>query len=179
MRPHRLAWAIAAALLLPTGSAQAETTVVRFDFTTEFTVFVPSDDCRPSVSATIAGVEEVTGQRVETPPPSSGFRLHGSVADTFTVRFSDGTYGTGTSLDRFAGPFVITGPTHGTATSVVTFVHVDSVTVFDADGMRMGTQTFRVVEHITFDDLPPLGGPPGDEDVIRVSFDRGRLTCDV
>jgi hypothetical protein len=43
----------------------------------------------------------------------------------------------------------------------------------------IGTQTFRVIEHITFTDLPPLGGPPGDNDIIRVSFDRGRLTCDV
>jgi hypothetical protein len=43
----------------------------------------------------------------------------------------------------------------------------------------IGTQTLRVLEHITFKDLPPLGGPPGDNDIVRVSFDRRRLTCDV
>ena len=178
-RLRRLVCLIAAALLVPAGAAHGEATVVRFEFTTPFEVFVPSDDCRPDLSATFTGTEVIAGQRVETPPPSSGFRLDGSITDTFTVQFSDGSYGVGESSDRFAGPFVINGPSQQTATSVVTFAHVDTVTVYDAGGQVIGTQTFRVIEHITFTDLPPLGGPPGDNDIVHVSFDRGRLTCDV
>ena len=178
-RLRRLACLIAAALLVPTGSAQAEATVLRFEFTTPFTEFVPTDDCRPDVSAIVTGTEVVVGQRVETPPPPSGFRLHGSITDTFTVQFSDGSYGVGESSDRFAGPFIINGPSQETATSVVTFAHVDSVTVYDAGGQVIGTQTFRAIEHITFKDLPPLGGPPEGNDIVSVSFDRGRLTCDM
>jgi hypothetical protein len=114
---------------------------------------------------------------VET--PSGGFRLHGSISATFTVRFSDGSYGVGEWTDHFAAPFVINGPGPESATSVITFAHVDSVTIYDASGRLIGTATFRLIEHITSEDLPPLGGPPGDNDIIRASFDRGRLTCDM
>lgn len=171
----RLACLIAAALLLPAGTAHAEATVLRFEFTTPFTDFVPSDDCRPDLSATVTGTEVLVGQRVET--PSGGFRLHGSITSTFTIQFSDGSYGVGESTDHFAAPFVINGPGQESATSVSTFAHVDSVKVYNSDGQVIGTATFHSVEHITFKDLPPLGGPPGENDIIRVSFDRGRLTC--
>jgi hypothetical protein len=172
-----LACLIAAGLLVPAATAQAGATVLRFEFTTPFTDFVPSDDCRPGVSGIVTGTEVLVGQRVEAPPPSTGYRLHGLVTDTFTIQFSDGSYGVGESSDRFAAPFVINGPSHATATSVATFAHVDAMTVYDGDGHVIGTETFRVVEHITFKDYPPLGGPPGDNDIVRVSFDRGRLTC--
>jgi hypothetical protein len=178
-RRCRLACIIAAALLLPAGTAHAEATVLRFEFTTPFTDFVANDDCRPDVSATVTGTEILVGQRVQPPPPSSGFRLHGSITSTFTIQFSDGSYGVGESTDHFAAPEIINGPSQESATSVGTFAHVDSVTVYDAGGQLIGTATFRLVEHITFKDLPPLGGPPGDNDIIRVSFDRGRLTCDM
>ena len=176
LRLCRLACLIAAAVLVPTGTAHAEATLVRFEFTTPFTDFVPTDDCRSDLSATVTGTEVLVGQRVET--PSSGFRLHGLITATFTIRFSDGSYGVGESSDRFAAPEVINA-SQQTAISVVTFAHVDSVTIYDAGGQVIGTATFRLVEHITFKDLPPLGGPPGENDIIRVSFERGRLTCDV
>jgi hypothetical protein len=40
-------------------------------FTVPFTDFVPSDDCRPDVSAMIIGTEVLVGQRVETPSGTS------------------------------------------------------------------------------------------------------------
>jgi hypothetical protein len=172
-----MACLIAAALLLPAGAAQAEATVLRFEFTTPFTDFVPSDDCRPDVSATVVGTEVLVGQRVET--PSGGVLLHGLITSTFTFQFSDGSYGVGESSDRFAAPFVVNGPSQETAISGFTFTHVDTITVYDAGGQAIGTNTFRLVEHITFKDLAPLGGPPGEEDIVRVDFLRGRLTCDM
>lgn len=177
-RLRRMACLIAAVLLLPAGTAQAEATVLRFEFTTPFTDFVP-DDCRPDITATVTGTEVLVGQRVDTPPPSSGFLLHGLITSTFTIQFSDGSYGVGESRDRFAAPFVVNGPGQEKAISGFTFAHVDTVTVYDAGGQVIGTNTFRAVEHITFKDLPPLGGPPGDNDLIRVDFLHGRLTCGV
>jgi hypothetical protein len=178
-RPRTLVPLVAAALLVPAAMARAEATIQRFEFTTPVTDFTASDECRPDVSATVTGTEVLTGQRVLTPPPSSAFNLHGSITSTVTVQYSDGSYGVGGSTDRFAGSGLNVGSTLGALTSVVTFVHVDSITVYDADGQLIGTQTFRVVEHITFRDLPPLGGAPGDEDAVRVEFENARLTCDV
>jgi hypothetical protein len=167
------------AMLVPTATARAQATVLPFEFTTPFTEFVPSDECRPELSATFTGTEILVGQILATPSSSSGFRLRGSITSTFTVQYSDGSYGVGESSDRFAAPFIVTGPNQQTATSLATFAHVDSITVYDAGGQVIGTQTFRATEHITFTDLPPLGGPPGDNDIVRVSVDRARLTCNV
>ena len=180
MRPLLSLFAVAAvALMAPTPTAQAEATVLRFEFTTPFTDVVPSDDCRPGISATVAGTEVLVGQRVETPPPSNGVLLHGLISATVTFQFSDGSYGVGESTDRFAAPFVVNGPGQDTAISGFTFAHVDTVTVYDAGGQVIGTATFRLVEHITFKDLAPIGGPPGEEDIVRVDFLRARLTCDM
>jgi hypothetical protein len=178
MRPRTLVPLVATALLVPAAMAHAEATVQRFEFTTPVTDFVASDECRPDVSATVSGTEVLVGQRVQTPPPSSAFTLHGSITTTLTVQYSDGSYGVGGSTDRFAGSGLSVGSTLDALTSVVTFVHVDSITVYDANGQLISTQTFRAVEHATVRDLPPLGGPPGDEDLVRVEFDHVRLTCD-
>ena len=140
---------------------------------------MPSDECRPDLSATFTGTEVLAGQIVETPPPSTGFKVQGSITGTFTVQYSDGSYGVGGSSDRFSAPFAINGPSQQTATSVATFTHVDTITVYGTDGQVIGTQTFRIIEHITYTNLPPIEGSPGEEDIVRVSFDRGRLTCNV
>jgi hypothetical protein len=169
----------ALAMLVPTATAHAQATPLEFEFTSSFTDFVPSDECRPELSATFTGTEVLAGQILATPSSASGFRLHGSITATFTVQYSDGSYGVGESSDRFAAPFIVTGPSQQTATSVATFAHVDTITIYDAGGQLIGTQTFHLTEHITFTDLPPLAGPPGEEDIVRVSFDRGRLTCNV
>jgi hypothetical protein len=169
----------AAATLVPPATAHPQAAPLEFEFTSSFTEFVPSDECRPELGATFTGTEVLAGRILATPSSSSGFRLHGSITATFTVRYSDGSYGVGESSDRFAAPFIVTGPTQQTATSIATFAHVDTITVYDAGGQVIGTQTFHLTEHITFTDLPPLGGPPGDNDLVRVSFDRGRLTCNI
>lgn len=169
----------AVAMLVPPANAQAQATVLRFEFTSSFTDFVPSDECRPDLSATFSGTEVLVGQIVETPPPSSGFKVQGSITSTFTVQYSDGSYGDGESSDRFAAPFAIKGPSQQTATSVATFAHIDTITVYDTSGQVIGTQTFHLTEHITFTNVPPIEGPPGEEDIVRVSFERERLTCNV
>jgi hypothetical protein len=174
-----LAFVAAAALLVPAATAQAEATVEHFEFTTPITDFVPSDECRPDVSAIGSGTDVLVGQRVLTPPPSSAFNLHGSITTTLTFRFSDGSYGVGGGTERFAGSGLNVGSTFDALTAVTTFVHVDSITIYDANGQLIGTQTFRAVHHGTVRDLPPLGGPPGDEDIVRVEFAHARLTCDV
>lgn len=179
-RPRTPARLVATALLVPATVAHAEATVLRFEFTTPVTDFVASDECRPDVSAIVGGSDILIGQRVQTPPPSSALTLHGSNTTTLTIKYSDGSYGVGGSMERFAGSGLSAGSYLDALTSVTTFVPVDSIAVYDPNGQLIGTQTFRAVEHGTFRDLPPLGGPPGDEDVVRVAFDEhDRLTCDV
>ena len=111
---------VAVAMLVPTATARAQATVLPFEFTTPFTEFVPSDECRPELSATFTGTEILVGQILATPSSSSGFRLRGSITSTFTVQYSDGSYGVGESTDHFAAPEVINGPSQESATSVVT-----------------------------------------------------------
>ena len=76
--------------------------VVRFGpIATTFTDYVPSDDCRPGISATVTGTDAVVGQIVQTPPPSSGSIFRGQDTTTLTVQFSDGSYGIGAASFRF------------------------------------------------------------------------------
>jgi hypothetical protein len=164
----------AVAVLVPTATARAGATVVRFGpITTTFTDYVPSDDCRPTVSATVAGTEVVVGQIVQTPPPSSGLIFNGQDTTALSVEFSDGSYGVGTGSFRFVGPEISVG----TAITAATFPYVESLTIYDASGQPIGTETFRSIEHYVVEDLPPLG--PSDNDIVHVSFERGRLTCKV
>lgn len=78
--------------------------------TTTFTDYVPSDDCRPGISATVTGTDVVVGQIVQTLPPSSGAILRGQHTTTLTVQFSDGSYGIGAASFRFVGPEIFVGP---------------------------------------------------------------------
>lgn len=169
----------AIALSVPTAAAHAEATVVRFGpITTTFSESVTSDDCRPEVSGTLIGTDVLVGQIVQTPPPSSGLIFQGQDTTTLNVEFSDGSYGVGTSSFRFAGPELFVGPpADPTRVSVVTFPSVQSLTTYDASGHVIATETFRAIEHYIIDDLPPLR--PSDNDVVRVSFERSRLTCNV
>lgn len=118
------------------------------------------------VPATMAHAE-ATVERFEFTTPVTDFQ------------YSDGSYGVGGATERFAASGLNVASTLDALTSVSTFVHVDSITVYDANGQLIGTQTLRAVHHGTVRDLPPLGGPPGDEDVVRVEFEHARLTCDV
>lgn len=54
---------------------------------------------------------------------------------------------------------------------------MESLTIYDASGQVIGTETSRSIEHYIIEDLPPFG--PSDNDVVRMSFDRGRLICNV
>ena len=75
--------------------------------TTTFTDYVPSDDCRPGISATVT--DAVVGRIVQTPPPSSGSIFRGQDTTTLTVQFSDGSYGIGAASFRFVGPEIFVG----------------------------------------------------------------------
>jgi hypothetical protein len=180
LRAPLISAALAAlAMLVPAAAAQAAATVVRFGpITTPITDFIPSDDCRPSLSASVTGTDVLVGQIVQTPPPSSGSIFEGQDTTTLTVRYSDGSYALGTSSFRFVGPEMFLGPpSDPTRVSIVTFPSRDSLTIYDASGQVIGSETFRAIEHYIIDDLPPFG--PSDNDVVRVSFEHGRLTCNV
>jgi hypothetical protein len=165
----------AVAMLVPAATAQAGATVVRFGpFSTTFTDYVASDDCRPALSATVTGTGVVVGQIVQTPPPSSGSIFEGQDTTTLSVQFSDGSYGVGAGSFRFAGPELFAGATR---LSVATYPYAESLTVYDASGQVIGTETFRSIEHYIIEDLPPFG--PSDNDVVRVSVEHGRLTCNL
>jgi hypothetical protein len=102
--------AAAIALSVSTAAAAAPADIVRFDFTTPIDDVSPSDDCRPGVSATITGPERLAGQRVDLADGSMIFR--GLISDALTFSFSDGSTGTLTSSERFAGPSVVLSPDH-------------------------------------------------------------------
>ena len=69
-----------------------------------FTDYVPSDDCRPGISATVTGTDVVVGQIVQTLAPSSGSIFRGQDTTTLTVQFSDGSYGIGAASSSVSGP---------------------------------------------------------------------------
>jgi hypothetical protein len=51
---------------------------------------------------------------------------------------------------------------------------VDGGTTDDAEGNILGTAIFRLVEHFTLVDREPFD--PGPDNVVRIQFERGRLT---
>ncbi|MGZ4274302.1 MAG: hypothetical protein ACXVRP_11135 [Solirubrobacteraceae bacterium] len=118
----------------------------------------------------------VVGQIVQTLAPLSGSIFRGQDTTTLTVQFSDGSYGIGAASFRFVGPEIfVAPPSQATRVSVVIYPYVESLTIYDVNGQV--TETSRSIEHYIIEDLPPLG--PSDNDVVRMSFDRGRLICNV
>jgi hypothetical protein len=172
LRAGLLSAALAAtAVSLPAATAHAGAAIVRFGpFTTTFTDTV-ADDCRPGITGTVDGTDVLVGQIVRT--PSGGSMFNGQDTTTLDIAFSDGSTGVGTSSFRFVGPEISVGA----RITEVTFHTSQTLRLYDASGRSIGSETFRDVEHATVEDVPPAG--PSDNDVVLVSFEHGRLTCDV
>ena len=79
-------------------------------------------------------------QSVET---ATGFHIHGTIAGTGRIDWSDGTYTLIDSVDRFAFNAV------GKGTTTFSETHVDSGDFYSADGVFEFRQTFHEVEHFT------------------------------
>jgi hypothetical protein len=124
------------------------------------------DECFGGTGGVLTGHGDITGRSTEN---ANTFAVHGLEIDTVRIDFSDGSTFVGGSRDRFA--FVITR----LGTSAFTDAHVDGGTTYAADGTALGRTTFRATEHFTIVDRAPAG--PGPEDLVRVQFERGRLTC--
>jgi hypothetical protein len=157
--------ALAATALLP-AAAQARADTGTFSDSFDVTEAGLVDECFGGTDGVLTGHGDVAGRYTET---ATGFSVHGIEIDTVRIDFGDGSSFIGGSVDRFS--FVATRG----GTTVNTVAHVDGGTSYDADGNVLGTTTFRAVEHFTVVDRQPSG--PGPEDVVRVRFERGRLTC--
>lgn len=160
-----LAAALAATALLPaTAHARADTGTFSDSFDATEAGLV--DECFGGTDGVLTGHGDVSGRFTAT---ANGFSVRGVEIDTVRIDFGDGSAFVGGSRDRFS--FVATRG----GTTVNTVAHVDSGTTYDAAGGVLGTTTFRATEHFTIVDREPAG--PGPEDLVRVQFERGRLTC--
>jgi hypothetical protein len=160
------------ALLTMAAGAHARATVSSFSSTGTFTAPAP-DDCRGGLPGTITGTDTVKGQFEDTYPPTQGFYFRGTDNGTYRIAFEDGSYAIGSYTVHFTGggPINPQGTSFDTSTSTV----LDTATVYQADGTQLGREIIHASDHVTAEDLPPLG--PSDNDVIRVTFDRFRLSC--
>ena len=144
--------------------------------TTTFTDYVPSDDCRPGISATVTGTDVVVGQIVQTLPPSSGSifggrtpprsRSSSPTAPTASARHRSGSWASRSSLDPESSDEGLSRHLYG-----------ESLTIYDVSGQVIGTETFRSIEHYIIEDLPPVG--PSDNDVVGMASTAGAssATC--
>jgi hypothetical protein len=130
---------VIAGIALATGSpAAASATIIRESVSSTSTESVLADDCRSGVTGELNGVGLTTTQSVET---ATGFHIHGTIAGTGRIDWSDGTYTLIDSVDQFAFNAV------GKGTNTFSESHVDSGDLYSADGVFLFRQTFHEVEH--------------------------------
>jgi hypothetical protein len=166
--------AAAVGLLALAVNAQGRATVVPFSSTETFTD-TATDDCRGGLAGTLTGTSTVSGQFEDTYPPVQGFHFQGTEKGTYRIAFVDGSYAIGSFSSHFDGGGQVNP--QGTSSSTNTSTVLDTATVYAASGQLLGTEIIHVVDHVTGQDLPPLG--PSDNDIVRVTFDKLRLTCSV
>ena len=160
-----LAAALMATALVPAAAhARADTGTFSDSFDATDAGLV--DECFGGTDGVLTGHGDVAGRFTET---ANGFSARGLEIDSVRIEFGDGSTFVGSSRDRFS--FVVTRG----GTTVSTVAHVDGGATYDADGTLRGRTTFRATEHFTVVDRAPAG--PGPEDLVRVQFERGRLTC--
>ncbi len=159
---RRTALALATTAVLMTGAglaagspAAASATIIRETVTTTSIESGLTDDCRPGLTGVLNGVGVTTTQSVET---ATGFHIHGTIAGTGRIDWSDGTYTLIDSVDRFAFNAV------GRGTTIFSETHVDSGDFYSADGVFELRQTFHEVEHFTV-----------TNGVVRVDLERGHF----
>jgi hypothetical protein len=140
--------AMSLALVVPVSAAA---TISYFTETT--TNYDPNftDDCT-GASGPLTEVFVVDGQTVVT---STGFHVEGTVTITASVAFNNGTYGTSTGTERFSF-------TAAPALDVITQVHMETATLYSADGQVLKSWTFRFVYHLTL----------AKDGTVRVEFEK-------
>jgi hypothetical protein len=149
--------AAAVSLLAFAVNAQGHATVSSFSFT-EPIADTATDDCRGGLAGTLTGTDSVTGQFEDTYPPHQGFNFHGTEAGSYRIDFVDGSYALGSFTSHF----------EASAAFASTSTVVDRATVYTSSGVLLGTEVIHVVDHVT-----------SESDIVRVTFDKLRLTCSV
>ena len=160
--------AIAAALVIPAGAAQAQATVFRFSIGPQTEHFqAPLEGCLPAdLIGDVTQTETTTGQVVDT---GKVFNVHGVTTFDYHADFSNGMY-VQSGLNRDIFTFHANPPL-----TVNTVATQDFRTIHAADGTPVGTLSIHETIHITFRDTNGNGAPdPGE---ISVQFDRFRLRC--
>ena len=159
--------AIAGALLIPAGAAQAQATVFRFSGSDTETFSAPLEGCLPTdLVGNVTLTETTTGQAVDT---GKVFSVHGVTTYNYHADFPNGMY-VQSGLNRDIFTFVANPPL-----TVNTVATQDFRTIYAADGTPVGTLSIHETIHITFRDTNGNGEPdPGE---IKVQFDHFRLRC--
>jgi len=160
--------AIAGALLIPAGAAQAQATVIRFTDGPNTEHFqAPLEGCLPTdLVGNVTLTETTTGQAVDT---GKVFSVHGVTTYNYHADFPNGMY-VQSGLNRDIFTFVANPPL-----TVNTVATQDFRTIYAADGTPVGTLSIHETIHITFRDTNGNGEPdPGE---IKVQFDHFRLRC--
>jgi hypothetical protein len=157
-RPLPIAAVLAVTALFPAAAPASPATSQPFsDSYTASETGLP-DDCTGATGGVLAGSGTVTGRITEM---DDGVVVHGVDSGTVRIDFSNGSYFVGASRDRFS----FESPPSGTL--VFTDAHEDDGVSYAADGSVIASVVFRATEHTTIT-------PDGQ---VRVSFERGRLTC--
>jgi hypothetical protein len=141
-------------LAVPSISFGRDTVVARYIMTTTSTETGLTDDCLPGLTGTLVGTGVVRYRSVET---AEGFHITGTETGTGRIDWSDGTYSTIESVDHFSF-------NAGAGVEVNTDAHVDSGSLYTAEGVFLSRYTFHLVHHFTV-----------TEGVVRVDFVKTRL----
>jgi hypothetical protein len=160
--------AIAGALVIPAGAAQAQATVFRFTIGPQTETFqAPLEGCLPpDLIGDVTQTETTTGQVVDT---GKVVNVHGVTAYDYHADFPNGMYAQ-SGLNRDIFTFHANPPL--TVNSDAT---QDFRTIYAADGTPIGTLSIHETIHVTFRDTNGNGAPdPGE---ISVQFDHFRLRC--
>jgi hypothetical protein len=157
-KPLPIAAVVAATALLPATAAASPATSQTFSdsYTASETGLV--DECTGATGGVLVGSGTVTGRITQM---NGGEVVHGVDSGLLRIDFSDGSYFLGGSTDRFS----VAAPPSGAF--VFTVAHEDHGVSYAADGSVLSSAVFRATEHTTI----TLDGQ------VRVSFERGRLTC--
>lgn len=136
-------------------TASAAPIIIRETVTTPFSETGIPHDCRPGITGTLAGIDTLSSQSVET---SQGFHIQATDTATGRIDWSDGSYTLIESVDHFSFNNV------GNSTTNVTNTHADSGDFYSAAGVFEFRLTVQDVKHFTITD-----------GVVRVDMSKGHF----
>ncbi len=144
------------------GQASASTTITRWQETQTFSGDA-TDECRGIDNGSLEGTAVFTYRVVETfnrQGESTGYHVMVIERDTLTFAFPDGSYGTGEAISRYIINF-----SERSGIRTFTQPHVDSLTVWTADG--------QVIEHLMFHEILHFTRAG---DTVYADVERGHLS---